>query len=187
MLDVWESRWASYDEDTYDCAADLVPAGATVLDIGAGDLRFARRLATRARFVYAVERRPELLVGTVPPNVRVFCADAREWPFPPGIDTAVLLMRHCTHFAHYRRKLEVAGCRWLITNARWRMGVERVDLAAVPRPYAALPLGWYACRCGCVGFRTGTTEAVVAGCMEQVAEVDDCPGCNHGRNSHCFA
>ena len=57
MID-WEGTWAAYDEDTYAAALALVPPGAVVLDIGAGDLRFARRLAARARLVYAVARRP---------------------------------------------------------------------------------------------------------------------------------
>ncbi len=107
----WEGLWAAYDEDTYAAALALVPPGAVVLDIGAGDLRLARRLAARAQRVYAVEQRPELLGGGVPGNVRLICADAREWPFPHGLDAAILLMRHCAHFALYRRKLEAVGCR----------------------------------------------------------------------------
>lgn len=131
----WEARWASYDEATYARALAFVPPGAVVLDIGAGDLRFARQLAASVRLIYAVERRPELLAAAAAwlrqaDNVRAVCADARDWPFPPGLDVAVLLMRHCAHFALYRRKLEAVGCRWLITNARWRMAVECIDLAA---------------------------------------------------------
>ena len=178
----WEGLWAAYDEDTYAAALAFVPPGAVVLDIGAGDLRLARRLAARARWVYAVERRPELLGGGAPGNVRVVCADAREWPFPPGLDAAVLLMRHCVHFALYRRKLEEAGCRWLITNARWGMGVERIDLTTPPRAYGEVALGWYACRCGRAGFRAGPAEAVNEALLATVVEVDDCPGCHHGWN-----
>ena len=73
----WEALWAPYDEDTYQQALSFVPEGAVVLDIGAGDLRFARRLAARARVVYAVERNRALLTGPVPANVRVVSADAR--------------------------------------------------------------------------------------------------------------
>lgn len=183
----WESRWSAYDEETYAQAVALVPAESVVLDIGAGDLRLARRLAGKARAVYAIERRPELIDGDLPDNVLVLCGDARALPFPPGIDVAVLLMRHCTHFALYRRKLEAVGCRWLVTNARWGMGVERLDLAAMPQPYSALSMGWYACRCGQSGFRAGPAEELTAERVEQVSEVDGCPGCKYGRNSNRFA
>ena len=186
MID-WEGTWAAYDEDTYAAALALVPPGAVVLDIGAGDLRFARRLAGRARLVYAVERRPELLVGGAPGNVRLVCADARDWPFPPGLDAAVLLMRHCAHFALYRRKLVAAGGRWLITNARWGMGVEGIDLARPVRAYDDLALGWYACRCGATGFQAGPSAALTAAVLDTVHEVDRCPGCNDGRSGIRFA
>lgn len=179
----WEARWAPYDDDTYRRALAFVPPGAVVLDIGAGDLRFARQLAGRARLVYAVERRPELLSGGAPANVRVVCADARDWPFPPALDAAVLLMRHCAHFALYRRKLEAVGCRLLITNARWRMGVERIDLGAPARPYVDAPPGWYACRCGATGFRVAPVEALTAAVLTEVCEVESCPECQHGRSS----
>jgi hypothetical protein len=178
----WEGAWSPYDEETYERALAFVPVGAAVLDIGAGDLRFARWLAARARLVYAVERQPQLLRDPVPDNVHPVCADAREWPFPAGLDAAVLLMRHCAHFALYRRKLEAVGCRWLITNARWGMGVECIDLAAPAIPYDALALGWYACRCGAVGFRAGPPEALTGAHLETVVEVTDCPGCHHDWN-----
>ena len=186
----WEERWAPYDEETYARALAYVPPGAVVVDIGAGDLRFARRLAARAELVYAVERQAELLAGAAAwlsqvDNVRVVCADAREWPFPPGLDAAVLLMRHCAraHFALYRRKLAAAGGRWLITNARWRMGVECIDLSAPARPYARAPVGWYACRCGATGFRAGPVEALTAAALTEITEVEDCPECKDGRSS----
>lgn len=174
----WEAMWSAYDEETYARALAFVPHGAAVLDIGAGDLRFARQLAGRARVVYAVERRHELIDDAPrPPNLIAVCADARQWPFPPGIDTAVLLMRHCRHFALYRRKLQAAGCARLITNARWGMGVECIDLRARPLDYAALPLGWYACRCGATGFRPGPAEQLSAELAEAVFEVTNCPEC----------
>ena len=178
----WEGMWAAYDEDTYAAALSFVPPESVVLDIGAGDLRFARRLAARSRWVYAVERRPELLGGGAPDNMQVVCADARDWPFPSGLDVAVLLMRHCAHFDLYRRKLVAVGCRRLITNARWGMGVEYIDLATPPRPYEALAVGWYACRCGLTGFCAGPPEALTSTALETVVEVDDCPECHHGRN-----
>ena len=184
----WADRWAPYDEATYARALSFVPHGATVLDIGAGDLRLARRVARRARRVYALEQRPELLAGAaVPPNLIAICADARTLPFPAA-DTSILLMRHCRDFGLYRRKLEAAGCARLITNARWGMDVECIDLLAAPRAYNDLSLGWYACRCGATGFRAGPPELLTPQLADTVFEVDNCPECYHyGRISHCLA
>jgi len=152
----WEALWAPYDEETSARALASIPTGATVLDIGAGDLRLARRAAGRARLVYAIEQHPELLVGEpLPPNFIAICGDARTIPFPSGVDTAVLLMRHCRHFALYRAKLEAIGAARLITNARWGMDVECIELTRAPVPYDSLSMGWYACRCGATGFRPG--------------------------------
>ncbi len=185
----WEEMWAPYDEQTYLRALGFVPAGVTVLDIGAGDLRLSRRLAERARLVYAVERRPELLpAGPLPSNVIVICADARTLPFPARIDTAILLMRHCRHFALYCAKLEAVGCVRLITNARFGLDVECIDLAAPSRPYDELALGWYACRCGATGFVPGPPEQLTSIMVEQIIEVKNCPECNqYGRISHRIA
>jgi hypothetical protein len=182
----WEARWAPYDEETYARALDYLPPGAVVLDIGAGDLRFACRAAGRAARVYALERRAELLSGrSLPGNLIAICGDARELPFPPGIDTAVLLMRHCRHFALYRCKLEAVDCARLITNARWGMGVECIDLMRPPTPYAALALGWYACRCGAAGFRAGPPELLDGDVADTIHEVEQCPECIHyGRTSY---
>lgn len=185
----WEAMWAPYDDETYARALGFVPRGATVLDIGAGDLRLSRRLAERARLVYAIECRPELLSAEpLPPNLIVVCADARALPFPARIDTAVLLMRHCRHFALYRAKLEAAGCARLITNARFRMDIECIDLSASPRPYDEVALGWYACRCGATGFIAGPPEQLTPSTAEHITEVEHCPECNHyGRISHRIA
>ena len=184
----WADMWAPYDEATYARALAYVPRGATVLDIGAGDLRLARRVAQRARRVYAIEQRPELLAGVaVPPNLIAICGDARALPFPAA-DTAILLMRHCRDFALYRRKLEGIGCVRLITNARWRLDVECVDLLAAPRAYNELALGWYACRCGATGFRDGSPEQLTAELADTIFEVDNCPECiDHGRISYRLA
>lgn len=187
--ETWENMWAPYDEATYARALAFVPAGATVLDIGAGDLRLARRLAGRARVVYAIEQHPALLpVCPLPPNLIVICGDARALLFPAEVDTAVLLMRHCRHFALYRHKLEAIGCRRLITNARWRLDVECIDLTTHPLPYGDLALGWYACRCGATGFRPGPAEQLTHTLADTIFEVDQCPECTHyGRNSHRIA
>ena len=185
----WEAQWAPYDDDTYARALDFVPPGAVVLDIGAGDLRLARRLAERARVVYAIEQHAELIAGEpLPPNLVAICADARAFPFPANIDTAVLLMRHCRHFALYQEKLEAVGCARIITNARWGMDVECIDLPTRPLPYDDLAMGWYACRCGATGFRPGPPERLTNHAAETIVEVYDCPECKHyGRISHRIA
>ncbi len=181
----WEAMWSPYDEETYARALAFVPSGATVLDIGAGDLRFAARITPFTRLVFAIERDPALLAREPrPSNLIAVCGDARTLPFP-AVDTAVLLMRHCRHFALYRHKLEAVGCARLITNARWRLGVECIDLTVAPVPYDDLDIGWYACRCGATGFRPGATGRLTAYVAETVVEVDRCPECaDHGWNSY---
>ena len=65
----------------------------------------------RARVVYAIEQHAHLTAGPpLPDNLIVIIGDARALPFPP-VDVAVLLMRHCRHFALYRRKLAATGFR----------------------------------------------------------------------------
>lgn len=181
----WAALWAPYDEPTYREALAFIAPGSVVLDIGAGDLRFARRAAQSARFVYAIERRPELVAAArantsadpLPANLSLVCGDARELPFPDDVDTAVLLMRHCPDFGFYARKLAAAGCRVLITNARWGMGVECIDLQRPAQPYAAPAAGWYACRCGATGFREAPPDQLEPYHMDAVAEVAGCPAC----------
>ena len=58
----WERLWAPYDEPTYRQTLDWIGADDTVLDIGAGDLRLACRLAQKARRVYAIELNPTLAI-----------------------------------------------------------------------------------------------------------------------------
>lgn len=178
----WAAMWAPYDEPTYAAALAHIAPGSTVLDIGAGDLRFTRRVAERARLVYAVERRPELVAAAtaLPPNLRLICGDARAMPFPAEIDTAVLLMRHCRDFGLYARKLAAAGCRTLITNARWGMAVECIALDRPALPYAMLVAGWYACRCGATGFRDGPPDRLVYRHIDTVSDVATCPACATG-------
>jgi hypothetical protein len=136
-LDDWEARWAPYDEPTYQTALSFVQSGDIVLDIGAGDLRLARRLAGLTQRVYTIERQPGLLSNQspLPDNLTVLCADARFVAWPKGITLAVLLMRHCTYVGLYVARLRATGCRRLITNARWGMDVELMDLGpARPGP-----------------------------------------------------
>jgi len=166
-----------------------------VIEIGAGDLRLALRMAERARRVYAVEVNP-LLVGAalqviglaLPRNLLVVCANALDAPFPTDIAVAVLLMRHCQHFGRYVDKLRAAGCQRLLTNARWKSGVESIDLTRPGVPFGEVSEGWYACCCGAVGYVGPSTEFILSGVEglrtgrgEQSdtspVEVIDCPAC----------
>ena len=176
----WESAWAPYDEPTYADALALIQPDDVALDIGAGDLRLARRIAARCRRVFALEKQADVLAqgepAILPPNLTAVCADALTWPLPAGITVAVLLMRHCMHFAAYAERLRRVGCCRLITNARWRVGVEVVDLKA-GAPWRVAAGGWYACRCGAVGFKALPAEELTAAHMQQTQEVLDCPRC----------
>jgi hypothetical protein len=193
----WGSAWAPYDEPTYRAALSLLRARDVVLDIGAGDLRFARRAAAQARAVIAIEQRAELLTGECetgertaggcktrpyPSNLTVICGDALAIPFPSNITVGVLLMRHCQHFGDYARKLQAAGCGRLITNARWGFGVEQVTLGPHPR-YAAAASGWYACQCGAVGFKPCSPDALTTSVLARTAEVSCCPSCSRELDS----
>jgi hypothetical protein len=164
---------------------DLLEPSDVVLDIGAGDLRFARQAATSVRKVFAIERNPEVLASGPrgaegdPANLTVVCADALSAPFPEGITTGILLMRHCCHFKAYISRLRAAGCRWLITNARWGMDVERIPLGPQPS-FGGIPGGWYACVCGAVGFKAALPEGGSEG-LEKTISVEDCPACLSSR------
>lgn len=190
----WEAAWAPYDEETYAWVVERVRPGERVLDIGAGDLRLAIRLAERGALAVALERRADVLelgleqLGDSRRRLRwgrplsllggrlvVVLADAGDWPFPP-VESAVLLMRHCSRFPHYVSKLRAAGCRRLFTNARWRLGVEEMNLLA-GRPFDSVEIGWYACRCGAVGFREGEPGRIDATTLGRVHEVESCPAC----------
>jgi hypothetical protein len=223
-LDPWEARWAPYDEATYAAVLAAIEPGDVVLEIGAGDLRLARRMAERARQVIAWEIQPELLPAaavhgtaasrtdndsssritdpaawavrprwiTDPMGAErassleaderliVVCTDARTAPVPPGVTVAVLLMRHCTHYALYVERLRATSCRRLITNARWGMGVEVIDLGPAA-PFDSIGVGWYACRrCGAVGWTGEDETAVDDAAMERMADVEGCPVCGVG-------
>ena len=177
-LNTWEARWAPYDEATYRTALCYVRSAEVVLDIGAGDLRFSRRLAQLTRQVYAIERQPHLLKNChpLPANLSLIRGDARSVAWPNGITLGVLLMRHCTHVGLYVARLRAAGCTRLVTNARWGMDVELMDLG--PRaPWSSVDIGWYACTCGQTGFVSGPPEQLTATRMEYVHEVETCPAC----------
>lgn len=178
----WERLWAPYDESTYREVLTWVHPQDVVLEIGAGDLRLARRLARTARHVYAIEIQPDLVergrrAGPLPNNLTIIVGDARRLPFPAGISLGVLLMRHCRHFALYADKLSAVGCRRLVTNARWGMGVEVVDLTAPALPWEQVGMGWYACRCGAIGFVPGPPEALTPALEATVHQVHRCPAC----------
>lgn len=173
-----EDVWAPYNESTYGPALAAIRADDVVLDIGAGDLRFAVRAAARARGVIAIERQAELVgPGPWPTNLEIVIADAVQWPFPKGITVGVLLMRHCTHYRAYAERLRAAGAARLITNARWGMGVEVVDLVAPRRDLSELRACWYACDCGAVGFADGPAEAVTPEALRVAVDVAACPRC----------
>jgi len=172
--DEWERAWAPYDEPTYRLALAEFEPDDIVLDIGAGDLRFARMVARRVRRVVAIEQHRELLRRAMPSNVQVICGDARTVEFPSDTTVAVLLMRHCLHYALYRSKLIQTACRRLITNARWGMGVEVVNFRAPLVDYAAFEGGWYTCCCGIAGFKPAQDAA-----KEPVTEARDCPACSN--------
>ena len=179
----WEAMFAPYDPLTYRAVLEFLRPEDIVLDIGAGDLRLSRQMAQLVCKVYAIEINASVLEiglrtgGLLPANLIPICADARTIEFPSGISTGVLMMRHSTNFRLYAAKLRKAGARQLITNARWRMGVELVDLLAERTPFRAADMGWYACLCGATGFKEGPAEQW---CMEMDSihlEVSDCPQC----------
>lgn len=176
----WEARWAPYDEPTYAAVLAAVRPDDVVLEIGAGDLRLARRLAGAARRVIAWERQTAVLPpssSALPPNLVVHNVDARYAPMPEQVTTAVLLMRHCQHFHLYVDKLRAAGCQRLITNARWGMDVEIIPLRRPRMLYRTAPMGWYACWCGAASFKPGPVELYTAEMETAVHEVIDCPTC----------
>ena len=178
-LSDWEGWFSTYDETVYEAVLRDVGGGDRVLDLGAGDLRLALRMAERAERVYAVEVNPVVVAHALdgigldlPRNLHVICANALDVAVPPDVTMAVLLMRHCRHFRAYVDRLVEAGCSRLVTNARWGMGVERIDLTRTPVAFDEVREGWYACRCGATGY-SGTGERPLG----QVTEVASCLRC----------
>jgi hypothetical protein len=182
-LDLWEASWASYDEVTYRETLAWISNQDIVYEIGAGDLRLAVRLAGVARKVHAVEIQKPLLERAIyssealPGNLTIHHGDARRLPVPPGVTVGVLLMRHCTHFQWYVQKLKEAGAQALITNARWKLGVERVLLQERRLPFDDFEMGWYACWCGAVGFKPGPAEKLTLEREAACYELGTCPQC----------
>jgi hypothetical protein len=179
----WEAMFAPYDQGTYRSVLERLGPDDVILDIGAGDLRFGRRMAERVRKVYAVERDPHVLELSktssepLPVNLILVCADARTLDFPCDITAGVLLMRHCTCFRLYAEKLQKAGARRLITNARWHMDVETVNLLVPRKPFTDAGMGWYACICGGTGFKEGPAEHWSLEMDQIINEVSSCPQC----------
>ena len=181
----WELMFAPYDLSTYQAALHLLRPEDIVLDIGAGDLDFSRQMAKIASTVYAVEINDSVLEQgllsrePLPDHLIAIHADACAFDFPIDITVGVLLMRHCSHFRLYAEKLRCAGAERLITNARWRMSVEEINLQAKRTFFNDILMGWYACLCGATGFKIGTMSAEDWSAeMDQVIyEVTDCPQC----------
>jgi SAM-dependent methyltransferase len=179
MID-WEALWAPYTAEDYQSVLDRIEPKDVVLDIGAGDLRLSVRLAHIARQVYAIERNPQILAqfdqASWPQNLAVIYANALTYPFPNDVTVGVLMMRHCTHFKEYAAHLKSIGCQRLITNARWGMDVEAIDLRSGVE-YNPDRMGWYACTCGSIGFTPGDPHSITEQVMGTVTEVIDCPNC----------
>ena len=186
----WEYQWAPYDLPTYQAAIEQLRPDDIVLDIGAGDLRLTRQMAMLIRKVYGLEINPAILerglkeAAPLPDNLIAVCADAQAINFPPEITVGVLLMRHCSHFMEYASKLRAIGCQRLITNARWRMGVETVNLMEPRIEFEKIKIGWYACWCGAVGFKSGPAELLTPETDAIIHEVIDCPNCSHHRSKN---
>ncbi len=179
----WEAMYTPYDQPTYQAVLDRLEPDDVILDIGAGDLRLARQMRRIARKVYAVEIEARVLDQAsaardpLPANLIPLCADARALVFPSDVTTGVLLMRHCTCFRLYAEKLQKAGATRLITNARWHMDVEEVNLVIQCPSFTNVSMGWYACRCGATGFKEGPAEHWSIEMDGITNEVSDCPQC----------
>jgi hypothetical protein len=65
----------------------------------------------------------------------------------------------------------------LITNARWRMSVEMIDLLVPRIKFEQVKIGWYACWCGAVSFKSGLVELLTTEANAIIYEVIDCPDC----------
>lgn len=177
--------YAPYDEATYQAVLERLRPQDVVLDIGAGDLQFSRQMARIVHKVYAVEINDLVLQrglasgDPLPDHLIPIGADARVFDFPAEVTVGVLLMRHCTHVPLYLEKLHRIGAQRLVTNARWRMSVEEVDVQAERIPFEEIAMGWYACWCGATGFKAGhaDVEQWSADMDNFIHEVNGCPQC----------
>lgn len=115
----WELRWPPYELPTYQ-QIYAIEINRSVLDQGLASF------------------------SPLPGNLTPILADARSFDFPLNLICAVLLMRHCTHFRLYAEKLRDVGCKRLITNARWGMSVEVIELQSARTSYENIEIGWYA-------------------------------------------
>ncbi|MCR4427824.1 MAG: rRNA adenine methyltransferase [Caldiserica bacterium] len=177
----WEPCYHPSSEEVIEKVLNFISPSDIVLDIGGGNLSFSLRIAQKAKRVFSLEVNPLLVsqglreIGfKIPRNLHVICANALDFPFPQGISVAVLIMRHCQHFSFYFSELEKIRCRFLITNSRLKTDVERIDLQAPRVPFSRFPGGWYACRCGGVGFKEGGNPD-----QFEPVEVNDCPHCSN--------
>jgi hypothetical protein len=180
----WEELYAPYDQPTYQAVLARICLNDVILDIGAGDLRLSKQMAGTARKVYAVEINARVLDQAfvardpLPANLIPIRADARVLDFPSDVTIGVLLMRHCTCFNLYAAKLQKIGASRLVTNARWHMDVEEVNLFAQRQPFVEADMGWYACLCGAIGFKEGPAEHWSMEMDRRISEVFDCPQCH---------
>ncbi len=181
-LEEWEAWFAPYDDEVYRFVLERLHPTDVVLDIGAGDFRLAEAAAKLVKRVYAIEVFPGLVADflsskgmAMPQNLHVICANALDFPFPADVTVGILLMRHCQHFSAYFQKLKVVGAQSLFTNARWKMGIEEIDLKLKRVNFDNAPSGWYACECGAIGFKGVSAEDISV--TEKVHEVKNCPQC----------
>ena len=181
----WEFLWAPYDAPTYQAVLEQLQSDDIVLEIGAGDLRLARKMAAVTCKVYGIEINASVLYQglkndeTLPPNLIATQADARAEKFPSDVSVGVILMRHCTHLMIYAEKLREIGCQKLITNARWHLGVETIDLQAPRIRYEQVKVGRFACWCGAVGFKIGSVDLLTSETEAIIHEVSNCPACSN--------
>ena len=178
LLD-WEGRFHPCHDEICGLVLNSLREQDTVLDIGAGDLRLSVQMSAHVRRVYAVEVNPLLVAEALKErgldlrrNLHVICANALDVVIPQDVTVAVLLMRHCQHFGEYFTRLQAAGCLRLITNARWKSGVEVIDLTASRVRFDVLREGWYACKCGAIGY-VGRGDCA----QGDASEVCGCPSC----------
>ena len=100
-------------------------------------------------------------------------------PFPEDVTNGVLLMRRCNHFRLYADKHKAVGAVDLITNARWRSGVELIHLQSERIPYWQIEMGWDVCWCGAIGFNTGLVERVTPELESLIHEAVNYPRCEN--------